>query len=143
VNLLECAADLLLCQLHAVVLGAELELLGEGNLLQAGSATFYLKAVLWIRNDFFSGSGSDFSDGFGSYMIFFSSILNINFTFVSPSFQCVRLHNTLGTVLRIRCLFCPLDPEIKIRIPDEHLRTSLMRIRIRNTFDPGSGMKKV
>jgi hypothetical protein len=70
-DLLEGAADLLLCQLHAVVLGAELELLGEGNLLQAGSATFNLKAVLSIRNNFFIGSESDFSDGFGSSVSFF------------------------------------------------------------------------
>jgi hypothetical protein len=45
-DLLERATDLLLGQLHAVVLGAELELLGEGNLLQAGSATFYFKTLL-------------------------------------------------------------------------------------------------
>jgi hypothetical protein len=39
-------------------------------------------SVLWIRNDFLSRPY--FSVGFGSY---------INFTFVLPSFKCVRLHN--------------------------------------------------
>jgi hypothetical protein len=36
-NLLERATDLLLGQLHAVVLGAEFKLLGERHLFQAGS----------------------------------------------------------------------------------------------------------
>ncbi len=48
-----------------------------------------------------SGSGSFFSVGFGFGSCFgsythFSTILNINFTFVFPSFKCVRLHNMMG-----------------------------------------------
>ncbi len=49
-----------------------------------------LWVVLWIRNDFFffgsvSGPGSYFSVGVGSYMTFFSNIININFIFAFPS----------------------------------------------------------
>ncbi len=44
-------------------------------------------------NDFF-GSGSYFSVGFGSYMVFkfFYNILNMKFTFVFTYRKCVRLH---------------------------------------------------
>jgi hypothetical protein len=36
-NLLKSATDFFLGQLHAVLLGTELKLLGEGNFLQTGS----------------------------------------------------------------------------------------------------------
>ncbi len=58
-----------------------------------------LSTVVWIRNDFFSdlvrvptfqllSDPDPFTDPKG---IFFSNILNINFTFVFPSCDCVRL----------------------------------------------------
>jgi hypothetical protein len=50
---------------------------------------------LWIRNDFFSDPDQDPTLKLVSGPTlhdFFSNILNINFTFVSPSCKCVRLH---------------------------------------------------
>ncbi len=71
----------------------------------------YFYAVLQIRNSFFRiriwiGAESDFSDNFGScsgscfgFYNNFLLLFNINFTFVSSSCKCVRLHITTRSKL--------------------------------------------
>ncbi len=73
-------------------------------------------AVLWIRNDFFR-IRILLLVGFGSYRVFFSNILNINFTFVLPSCKCVKLH-----IMMIYKFFRGIFYEKKFIFLTEHIR---------------------
>ncbi len=78
-----------------------------------------LQSVLWIRNDFSDPeptflmvSGPD--PFFGFYVNFFLIFFNINFTFVFPFCNCVRLHITTRLKL-LKALSSEMDPaEIRL-----------------------------